>query len=156
MKLQPGDLAPDFVLPDQNGIAHRLSEYRGRWVLLYFYPKDDTPQCTKEACAIRDKFPAFGKLGAQVFGVSVDSAASHARFAEKYQLSFPLLADREKKVVELYGVWGKKKFMGREFMGKRRTSFLIDPAGRIAKVYDKVEPETHAEEVLADLEAARG
>ncbi len=156
MKLQPKDVAPDFVLPDQNGVAHRLSDYRGRWVLLYFYPKDDTPGCTKEACAIRDQFPAFGKLGAQVLGVSVDSGASHARFAQKYQLSFPLLADQEKKVVQLYGVWGKKKFMGKEFMGTQRTSFLIDPEGKIAKVYDKVKPETHAEEVLADLEAARG
>jgi peroxiredoxin Q/BCP len=155
MQLQPGDLAPDFVLPDQNGVAHRLSDYRGRWVLLYFYPKDDTPGCTKEACAIRDQFPAFGKFEAQVFGVSVGSVASHARFAAKHHLSFPLLSDQEKKVVQLYGVWGKKKFMGREYMGTARTSFLIDPEGKIAKVYEKVKPESHAQEVLADLEALR-
>ncbi|MBC7185810.1 MAG: thioredoxin-dependent thiol peroxidase [Calditrichaeota bacterium] len=156
MKLKPGDPAPDFVLSDQNGVVHRLSDYRGRWVLLYFYPKDDTPGCTKEACAFRDQLPSFDKLRAQVLGVSGDSVASHARFAAKYRLSFPLLADQTKEVVQLYGVWGKKRFMGREFMGTMRTSFLIGPDGRIAKVYENVKPEKHAEEVLADLEALSG
>lgn len=153
MKLQTGDPAPDFVLSDQDGVVHRLSDYRGRWVLLYFYPKDDTPGCTKEACAFRDQLPSFDKLRAQVLGVSADSVASHARFAAKYRLSFPLLADQTKEVVQLYGVWGKKRFMGREFKGTMRTSFLIDPDGRIAKVYENVKPERHAEEVIADLEA---
>ncbi|MDZ7270622.1 MAG: thioredoxin-dependent thiol peroxidase [candidate division KSB1 bacterium] len=151
MKPQVGDEAPDFALPDQKGVVHRLSDYRGKWVLLYFYPKDDTPGCTAEACAFRDNLPAFGALKVQVLGVSVDSVSSHTRFASKYKIEFPLLADEEKKVVALYGVWGKKKFMGREFMGTNRTSFLIDPDGRVAKVYEKVKPDRHAEEVLQDL-----
>ncbi len=146
-----GEAAPDFALPDQNGVEHRLSAYRGQWVLLYFYPKDDPPGCTAEACAIRDNLPAFGTLGAQVLGGSVDSVASHARFAAKYGIGFRLLADEGKEVVTLYGVWGKKKFMGREFMGTKRTSFLIDPQGRIAKVYTDLKPDRHAEEVLKDL-----
>lgn len=146
-----GESAPDFRLPDQHGEEHALSDYRGRWVLLYFYPKDDTPGCTKEACGIRDRFPEFGRLGVQVLGVSADSVNSHEKFARKYELPFTLLADTERKVVQLYGVWGKKKFMGREFEGTHRVSFLIDPAGRIAKVYPKVKPELHAEEVAQDL-----
>jgi peroxiredoxin Q/BCP len=143
--------APDFTLPDQDGKSHTLSHHRGAWVLLYFYPKDDTPGCTKQACMLRDALPAFGKLKAKVFGVSVDSVASHKKFAEKYELPFTLLADADKKVVELYGVWGKKKFMGKEYDGTMRTSFLIDPDGNIAKIYENVKPETHAEEVLKDL-----
>lgn len=144
--------APDFTLPDQDGALHTLSHHRGAWVLLYFYPKDDTAGCTKEACAIRDEFPAFGKLKAKVFGISADSVESHKKFAEKYQLPFTLLADTEKKVVNAYGVWGKKKFMGKEYDGILRTSFLIDPEGNIAKVYEGVKPEVHAAEVLEDLE----
>lgn len=144
-------LAPDFTLPDQNGASHTLSDYRGAWVLLYFYPKDDTAGCTKEACMIRDSFPAFGKLKAKVLGVSVDSVASHKKFAAKYKLPFTLLADEEKKVVKKYGVWGKKKFMGREYMGTMRTSFLIDPRGKIANIYEKVDPIVHADAVLRDL-----
>jgi peroxiredoxin Q/BCP len=151
MKLKEGILGPDFTLPDQAGQEHTLSEYRGQWVLLYFYPKDDTPGCTKQACMIRDSFPAFKKLKIQVFGVSVDSVKKHAKFAEKYELPFTLLSDEEKKVVGMYDVWQKKKFMGREYMGTMRTSFLIDPEGKIAKVYEGVKPEIHAEEVLADL-----
>lgn len=143
--------APDFTLPDQDNKEHTLSHHRGGWVLLYFYPKDDTTGCTKEACAIRDEFPAFGKLKVKVFGLSVDSVASHKKFAEKYELPFTLLADTEKKVVNLYGVWGKKKFMGREYEGIFRTSFLIDPDGKIVKIYENVKPEIHAEEVLKDL-----
>lgn len=149
--LSLGDKAPAFTLADQNGLEHSLLEARGKWVLIYFYPKDDTPGCTKEACALRDAFPAFNKLDAVVFGVSTDSSKSHGKFAEKYQLPFTLLADTEKTMVEAYGVWGKKKFMGREYLGTNRMSFLIDPEGRIAKIYEKVKPETHAEEVLADL-----
>ncbi len=151
MKLKVGQLAPGFALPDQAGEEHVLGDCRGKWVLLYFYPKDDTPGCTKEACMIRDNFPKFKKLKVQVFGISVDSARRHAKFAEKYDLPFTLLSDEDKKVVKLYGVWGKKKFMGREYMGTFRTSFLIDPRGKIAKVYENVKPEVHAEEVLADL-----
>jgi len=155
MTPKEGQLAPDFTLPDQNGETHALSRQRGKWVLLYFYPKDDTPGCTKEACMIRDNLPHFGKLGADVFGISVDSVASHKKFAEKYALPFTLLSDEEKTVVERYGVWGKKKFMGREYMGTSRTSFLVDPEGKIAKVYEDVKPETHAEEVLKDLKTLR-
>ncbi len=155
LKLRPGFPAPDFTLPDQDGKPHALSEYRNGWVLLYFYPKDDTPGCTTEACTIRDTFPDFGKLQATVLGVSIDTAASHKKFATKYRLPFMLLADAEKKVVKQYGVWGKKKFMGREYGGTLRTSFLIDPAGKIAKVYQDVKPAAHAAEVLHDLAALR-
>ncbi len=153
--LTVGSQAPAFTLNDQNGEAHSLSEAKGSWVLIYFYPKDDTPGCTKEACALRDAFPAFKKLDALVYGVSVDSEKSHGKFVEKYQLPFVLLADTDKTMVEAYGVWGKKKFMGREYMGTNRMSFLIDPQGKIAKIYEKVKPETHADEVLADLKALR-
>lgn len=146
-----GDLAPDFTLPDQEGNQHTLSAYKGQWVLLYFYPKDDTPGCTKEACSIRDNFPAFQKLNVKVFGVSVDSVKKHAKFIEKYTLPFTLLADEEKTVVHAYGVWAKKKFMGREYMGTLRWSFLIDSKGKIAKVYQDVKPEEHVEEILRDL-----
>jgi peroxiredoxin Q/BCP len=143
--------APDFTLPDQDNMTHSLSDYRGRWVLLYFYPKDDTPGCTKQAIGIKYSFPDFTKLDIQVLGVSVDSVASHKKFATKYNLPFPLLADAEKIVVNLYGVWGAKKNDGDEHDGIFRTSFLIDPDGKIAKIYEKVQPEQHAEEVLRDL-----
>lgn len=149
--LTAGKKAPKVVLPDQNGKTHRLSDYQGKWVLLYFYPKDDTPGCTKEACAIRDSFPDFKKLNIRVLGVSVDSVASHKKFAEKYELPFTLLADEKKEVVKRYGVWQKKKFAGRTYDGTVRTSFLIDPKGTIAKIYRNVKPEIHAEEVLKYL-----
>ena len=148
-----GSPAPDFTLLDQHGVAHALSQYRGRWVLVYFYPKDDTPGCTKEACAIRDADPDLSPLGAVVLGISADTVESHRKFAEKYGLQFPLLADTEKEAVNAYGVWGKKKFMGREYDGILRTSFLIDPNGTIVKVYENVKPEVHAAEVLSDLKA---
>lgn len=153
MKINRGHLAPNFTLADQDGKANTLSEMRGKWVLLYFYPKDDTPGCTVEACTLRDNLPKFKRLKAKVFGVSVDSVKSHAKFVAKYDLPFTLLADEEKKVVKAYGVWGKKKFMGREYMGTNRTSFLIDPEGKIAKVYENVKPDLHAREVLEDLKA---
>ena len=149
--VKQGTRAPDFSLHDQNGKKHKLSAYRGNWVLLYFYPKDDTPGCTKEACTIRDRIPMFRKLKAQVFGISVDSVKSHKKFADKYDLPFTLLSDEAKEVVKLYGVWGKKRLMGREFMGTNRMSFLIDPKGVIAKVYEKVKPAEHAEQVLNDM-----
>jgi peroxiredoxin Q/BCP len=151
-----GQEAPDFALADQNGTEHALSSYKGKWVLLYFYPKDDTPGCTIEACTIRDQFKDFQKIDAVVLGVSTDSVASHKKFEEKYELPFTLLADEHKEVVGKYGVFGEKKMMGRTYMGTKRTSFLISPDGKIAKVYEKVKPELHAQEVLADLKSLRG
>ncbi len=146
-----GTAAPDFTLLDQNGAEHSLSQYKGQWVLIYFYPKDNTPGCTKQACTLRDAEPAFEKLDAAVLGISGDSVASHKKFVEKFSLPFPLLADFDKKVIKAYGSWGKKKLMGREYMGIFRNSFLISPDGKIAKVYEGVRPEKHAEEVLADI-----
>ena len=146
-----GAIAPALTALDQDGTARTLSEYKGKWVLLYFYPKDDTPGCTKEACLLRDGFPFFDTLDAVVLGVSIDSVKSHKKFVEKYDLPFILLADEDKTIVSAYGVWAKKKFMGREYMGILRTSFLIDPKGKIKKVYEDVKPAVHAEEVLADL-----
>lgn len=154
-KLKIGDLAPDFALPDQKGEVRRLSDFRGQWVVLYFYPKDNTPGCTKEACGFRDLFPKFQRRKIVVIGISTDSVRSHEKFAEKYDLPFLLLADEEKAVVRAYGVWGQKSFMGRTTMGTHRTSFLVDPEGRIAKIYERVRPETHAEEVFRDLEQLR-
>jgi peroxiredoxin Q/BCP len=156
MSLKAGRKAPDFTLPDQHGDKHKLSTYKGQWVLIYFYPKDDTPGCTKEACAIRDNWSGFKRLKMQVFGISTDPVKKHAKFVDKYDLPFTLLADEEKKVVNKYGVWGLKKFMGREYEGTFRHSFLIDPDGKISKVYEKVKPAEHAEEVLADRRALAG
>src|SRR5258708_4577149 len=133
MKIKIGDKAPEFSLPDQEGNMHSLSGSLGQWVLIYFYPKDDTPGCTKEACSIGQAYPAFEKLKAKVFGISVDPVKSHKKFAEKYDLPFTILADEKKETVEAYGVWANKKFMGREYMGTMRTSFLIDPKGKVAK-----------------------
>jgi peroxiredoxin Q/BCP len=143
--------APAFSLPDQDGKLTKLSDFAGKWVLLYFYPKDDTPGCTKEACGFRDSLPHFKKSKVMVLGVSVDSVKSHRKFADKYGLPFTLLADEDKKVVNQYGVWVEKSMYGRKYMGTARTSFLIDPAGKIAKIYEKVKPEQHPAEVLADL-----
>ncbi len=148
-----GSPAPRFTLSDQEGKEHTLGGYAGKWVLLYFYPKDDTPGCTIEACAIRDQFKDFKDIGAIVLGVSTDSVASHKKFADAYALPFTLLSDVHKEVVGRYGVFGEKKFMGKTYMGTNRTSFLIDPSLTIAKVYEKVKPETHAAEVIADLKA---
>lgn len=143
--------APEFSLPDQSGQPRTLADFLGQWVVLYFYPKDDTPGCTKEACSFRDGFARFKRAGIVVLGVSADSVRKHAKFVEKYELPFLLLADESKIVVEQYGVWAKKKFMGREYMGILRTTFLIDPAGKIAKIYENVKPEEHAEEVLSEV-----
>ncbi|MHB1770031.1 MAG: thioredoxin-dependent thiol peroxidase [Minisyncoccota bacterium] len=150
---EKGSAAPHFTLPDQEGREHALREYAGKWILLYFYPKDDTPGCTIEACAIRDQFKDFKDIGAVVLGISTDSVASHKKFAAAYELPFTLLADVHKEVVGMYGVFGEKKFMGKTYMGTRRASFLIDPSLTIAKVYEKVKPETHAAEVMSDLKA---
>ena len=154
--LAVGTEAPEFVLKDQDGNEHSLGTYRGTWVLLYFYPKDSTPGCTTEACVLRDTFADFQTYNCVVLGVSTDTEKSHRAFAEKYKLPFPLLADAEKTVVKAYGVWAPKRFMGREFLGTRRMSFLIDPQGNIAKVYETVKPALHATEVLADLQTLRG
>ena len=143
--------APDFTLPDQDGANRTLSDYKGKWVLLYFYPKDDTPGCTIEACTLRDQFKDFTTIGAVVLGVSTDNVGSHKKFATTYELPFTLLADENKEVVGRYGVFGEKKFMGKTYMGTNRTSFLINPSGKIAKVYEKVKPELHAGEVIADI-----
>ena len=145
--------APTFSLPDQTGNIHNLADFKGQWVLLYFYPKDDTPGCTKEACMIRDSWPEFKKLPVHVFGISVDSVKQHAKFAEKYELPFTLLADEEKDVVKKYEVWGEKKFMGRSYQGINRVSYLIDPEGNIAKIYENVKPAEHAQQVLEDLKS---
>lgn len=153
--LKVGQKAPVFTLLDQNGEKVSLSGFLGQWVLLYFYPKDDTPGCTKEACAIADVHPSFEKLDAVVLGVSTDSAVSHKKFETKYQLPFRLLADTNKKVLERYGVWGEKSLYGRKYRGTMRMSFLIDPKGKIAKIYHKVKPEAHAQEVLDDLKGLR-
>lgn len=151
MNLCVGQMAPDFTLSDQNGIERTLSDLHGTRVLIYFYPKDDTPGCTKEACNFRDSMMAFEKSKLQILGISTDSVKRHATFAKKYSLDFPILADVDKKVVTAYGVWAKKKFLGREYMGTLRMSFLIDPQGVIEKIYEHVTPSAHAEEVLADV-----
>ncbi len=153
--LKIGIKAPVFILPDQNGKKHSLSDYKGQWVLLYFYPKDNTTGCTKEACAIRDLYFDYQKLKIKVIGISADSVKSHEKFAKKYDLPFIILADQDKKVVKAYEVYAKKKFMGKEYMGILRTSFLINPQGKIAKIYEKVRPEIHAREVLDDLKTLK-
>ena len=151
MKMRVGDQAPDFELSDQMGKVHKLSDYLGESVLLYFYPKDDTPGCTKEACEIRDNFTAFKKLGLKILGVSADSVKSHNNFSEKYSLPFSILSDVNKEVIKEYGVWGKKKFMGKEYEGIKRTSFLVDAKGKIEKIYEEVKPAEHAKEVILDI-----
>jgi thioredoxin-dependent peroxiredoxin len=145
--LQPHTPAPNFSLPDQDGEIHSLSQYLGKKVLIYFYPKDDTPGCTTEACSFRDGYEELTKLGLVVLGISADSVKSHKKFADKYNLPFPLLSDESKEVCEMYQVWGKKKFMGREYMGIRRTSFLIDERGMVDKVFEEVNVKEHKDEV---------
>lgn len=146
-----GKKAPDFALPDQDGKIHKLSDFRGKPVVLYFYPKDDTPGCTKEACSFRDSYAAYKKAGVTVLGVSVDDPKSHAKFREKYDLPFTLLADTEKKVVKDYGVWVEKINYGKKYWGTARTTFLIDADGNILHVFEHVKPDDHAEEVLSKL-----
>jgi peroxiredoxin Q/BCP len=148
MPLQAGHVAPDFELPDDSNVLRRLSDYRGRPVVLYFYPKDDTPGCTTEACNFRDDYSAYVEADVVILGVSPDDVKSHAKFKQKYGLPFPLLADEGHKVCDLYQVWGPKKFMGREYEGVLRTTFLIDAQGRIARVFENVKPSDHSAEVL--------
>ena len=147
--LKEGDKAPDFTVRDGDGQTVRLKDLRGKKVVLYFYPKDDTPGCTKEACSFRDSFAKFKKRGVEVLGVSFDSEARHKKFAQKYDLPFRLLADTDRAIAEGYGTYGEKKFMGRTYMGIHRVTFLIDEKGKIKKIFNKVKPEVHAEEVLA-------
>ncbi len=148
-----GSPAPDFELQTDADETVTLSGLRGRKVVLYFYPKDDTPGCTAQACGIRDAFGEFERTGAVVLGVSPDDVASHERFRQKYSLPFTLLADPEHRVAELYGVWGQKKYMGRSFMGVERSTFVIDEDGVVTKVLRKVKPATHADDVLGALAA---
>lgn len=148
MYLNPGIKAPDFELPDETGKTRKLSEFKGQYVLLYFYPKDDTPGCTTEACNFRDDYSSYQKANVTILGVSPDSPTSHQKFKTKYQLPFPLLADEENKVCELYMVWGPKKSFGKEYDGVHRTTYLIDPDGMIEKVFLKVSPAKHSAEVL--------
>ena len=148
-KLKEGDKAPDFAVNDGEGQTVRLKDLKGKKFVLYFYPKDDTPGCTKEACSFRDSWSKFKRRGIEVFGVSLDSEKSHQKFTEKYSLPFRLLADTDRKLSESFGTYGKKKFMGREYMGNHRMTFLIDEKGKIKKIFEKVKPEDHAEEVLA-------
>jgi len=153
LKLKEGDKAPDFTAPTNGGGEVSLSDYKGKHVILYFYPKDDTPKCTKEACSFRDHFAAIKKTGAVVLGVSVDSVKAHDKFVDKFKLPFELLSDEARQIVQAYGVWGEKSFMGRKYQGTHRVTFLIGPEGRIKKIWPSVKPEEHVKEVLSALES---
>jgi len=155
MPLKEKTIAPDFALFDENKKEHRLSDYKGKLVLLYFYSKDNTPGCTTEACSFRDNYSAFQKAGLEIVGVSPDSPESHTKFKSKYDIPFTLLADESHKVCELYGVWGRKMFMGREFDGVLRTTFLIDDTGLIIKVFENVKPSEHSADVLVEFSKLR-
>jgi peroxiredoxin Q/BCP len=151
-----GDLAPEVALPDDDGALHRLADQRGTWTLVYFYPEDDTPGCTTEACQFRDLHPLIASEGLTVWGVSPDGAASHARFRSKFELPFTLLSDDGHKVAEAYGAWALKKNYGREYMGIVRSSFLVDAEGRVAHAWPRVKADGHAADVLANYRALRG
>ena len=151
LKLKEGDQAPNFMVDTSGGERVSLADFVGKNVILYFYPKDDTPGCTKEACAFRDGYADFKRRGAVVLGVSTDPVKAHDKFVEKFKLPFTLLADTDKKIVEAYGVWGEKSFMGRKYQGTHRVTFLIGPDGKIKKIWPKVKPEEHPAEVLATL-----
>ena len=151
MELKIGDKAPAFKLKNQDGETISLSELKGKPVVLYFYPKDDTPGCTKEACNFRNEFPSFGKLNAEIIGISSDSVESHKKFAKKYNLPFNLLSDENKEVVEKYGVWKEKNMYGKKYMGIERTTFIIDSEGKIKNIFPKVKVDEHNEEVKSAL-----
>ncbi|HLA88750.1 MAG TPA: thioredoxin-dependent thiol peroxidase [Anaerolineales bacterium] len=151
MPIPAGIPAPDFELLDDTNSLRKLSDYRGRNIVLYFYPKDDTPGCTREACNFRDDYSAYEKAGVVILGVSPDSVESHVKFKKKFQLQFPLLADDGHAVCALYGVWGPKKFMGKEYEGVLRTTFLIDTEGKIKRVFENVRPAEHSLKLLTDL-----
>jgi len=152
MPISSGIPAPSFELLDDCGAPRKLSDFLGQYVILYFYPKDDTPGCSKEACNFRDDYSAYQQAGVVILGVSPDSVKSHAKFKQKFSLPFPLLADEGHKVCDLYGVWGPKKFMGKSYEGALRTTFLIDPHGQIARVYENVRPAEHSAEILKELQ----
>jgi len=149
--LKPGDIAADFTLKDSSGKDISLSEFKGKKVVLYFYPKDNTPGCTKEACSFRDVYDLMLAEGAVVLGISADSEASHKRFRDRYGLPFYLLSDADHKIAEAYGAWGEKKLYGKTYMGIIRSTFIIDEQGKVLKVFPKVKPEKHGEEVLNTL-----
>ncbi len=151
LKLKEGDVAPNFTADTSGGGRISLSDFAGRNVILYFYPKDDTPGCTKEACGFRDSYDRFIDAGAIVLGISPDAVKSHDKFVKKFNLPFVLVADPDKRIVESYGVWGEKMFMGRKYLGAHRVTFLVGPDGKIRKIWPKVKPEEHAAEVLAAL-----
>lgn len=154
--LEVGQIAPGFRLQDQEGGVRSLADARGSWVVVYFYPRDDTPGCTKEACAFRDDLPRFRGLNALVWGVSADDAQAHQKFARKFDLNFPLLVDPDKSMLEAYGAWVEKSRYGKTYMGVQRITYLIDPEGKVARAWPKVKPDDHAEEVataLAELQA---
>lgn len=150
-ELEIGDMAPDFELMDQEGKKHNLKMYRGKKVVIYFYPKDDTPGCTAEACSIRDNYSAFKKAGLIVLGVSADSKESHKKFSQKYSLPFTLLSDEGHEVLQKYGTWKKKSLYGKIMMGIARMTYIIDEQGKIIKIYPKVKPSEHAQEILNDI-----
>jgi len=145
-------VASPFSLPDQDSKIHQLSGYKGKWVIVYFYPKDDTSGCTTEACNFRDSFHELQAKGVVILGISKDSVKSHKKFAKKNDLNFPLLSDETREVIDAYHAWGKKKFMGKTYEGILRTTYLINPVGEIVKVYENVNPTIHAKEILKDLE----
>lgn len=151
MAISAGNPAPDFTLRDENDTERQLADFRGKPVVLYFYPKDDTPGCTTEACSFRDAYADYNAAGITILGISPDAPKSHTKFKSKFNLPFTLLADTDHKVAEAYGVWGRKKFMGREYDGVFRTTFVIAPDGKIQKVFENVKPDGHSQEVLAAL-----
>lgn len=153
LKLKPGDPAPDFTATTQEGTKVSLADFKGKNVVLYFYPKDNTPGCNREACGFRDSFSQLSAKGAVVLGVSTDSAASHAKFVGKFSLPFTLLADESREIVQAYGAWGQKSFLGKKYMGTHRITFLIGPDGTIKHIWPAVKPAEHAQEVLAALSA---
>ena len=152
---EPGQAAPDIALPDEGGTIHRLADQRGRWTIVYFYPADDTPGCTTEACQFRDLHTEVRDAGADVWGISPDGAASHRRFREKFELPFTLLSDEDHAVAERYGAWILKQNYGREYMGVQRSTFLVDPDGRLARTWPRVKADGHAAEILAALAELR-
>ena len=155
LKLKEGDKAPEFAGTTNTGEKLALNDLKGKPIVLYFYPKDDTPGCTVQACGLRDAYDDFERAGAVVLGVSPDPVKSHVKFITKHQLPFTLLADEDKAIAQAYGVWGEKSFMGRKYMGNHRVTFLIGPDGRIAKIWPAVKPETHAGEVLEAIQALK-
>lgn len=150
--LSVGKQAPSFALRDQNGRTHKLEDYLGSWLVIYFYPKDNTPGCTKEACSFRDLYDVFKDQGINVLGISKDSISSHANFTDRYSLPFPLLSDPEHKIIEKYGAWQEKTSFGNTYFGTARVTYIIDPKGKIARAYPKVNPINHAAEVKAFLD----